>query len=512
MNKTSFVKTTLALAVTSFSAHAAYAQPNIVTIMIDDVSPMDISAYHRGLGAIETPNIDRIAKRGMMVSDYYAQGSSTAGRSAFITGQYPYRTGLTTVGQPGSNVGLQKEDPTLATMLKDKGYSTVHVGKSHLGDRNKYLPTVHGFDEFYGFLYHLNVMEMPEQANFPKDPDFVGRPRNMIHSFATDKYDKTLQARWGEIGKQRIEDKGPLGVERMKIIDDDFLKFATNWLDKHEASESDKPFFMWYNPSRMHQQIHVKDEYLGVSGHTEYFDALKELDDQIGVLLDKLDALGETENTIILFTADNGINLDHWPMAGSAQFRGQKGTTWDGAFRVPMLISWPGHIPEGAYTGGFMTSEDWLPTLMAAATGNTEIKQQLLKGKNIGGTNYKVHLDGYNQLDMLTKKGPSKRHSFFFYNEQDMNAFRVDKWKVHLKTKTEWTEPAKTWPLGIILDIKADPYERSIDTNGWFLWMKERSWVVPILQKSVAEYQQSFKDFPPRQKSGGIGMSDNSVK
>ncbi|MGR6831661.1 sulfatase-like hydrolase/transferase [Aliivibrio wodanis] len=512
MKTKTIAKTAIALAVTSFGAHAAQTQPNIVTIMIDDVSPMDISAYHRGLGAIETPNIDRIAKRGMMVSDYYAQGSSTAGRSAFITGQYPFRTGLTTVGQPGSNIGLQKEAPTLADMLKAKGYDTIHVGKSHLGDRNKFLPTVHGFDEFYGFLYHLNVMEMPEQPNFPKDPNFVGRPRNMIHSFATNKYDKTEQPRWGEIGKQRIEDKGPLGSERMKVIDDEFVQFSTDWLDKHEANTPDKPFFMWFNPSRMHQQIHVKDEYLGASGHTEYFDALKELDDQIGVLLNKLDALGETDNTIIMFTADNGINLDHWPMAGTASFRGQKGTTWDGAFRVPMLISWPGHIPEGEYTSGFMTSEDWVPTLMAAATGDTTVKQDLLKGKKIGDTKYKVHLDGYNQMDMLTKKGPSKRNEFFYYNEQDLNAIRVGDWKVHLKTKTEWTEPAKAWPLGIILDIKADPYERSIDTNGWFLWMKERSWIVPTLQKSIVEYKQSLKAFPPRQKSGGIGMSDTSVK
>ncbi|MGB2078184.1 MAG: sulfatase-like hydrolase/transferase [Vibrio sp.] len=505
-------KTALALAATAaFGANAAQEQPNIVTIMVDDVGPMDISAYHRGLGAIETPNIDRIAQKGMMVSDYYAQGSSTAGRSAFITGQYPFRTGLTSVGQPGSNLGLQKEDVTLAELLKDKGYSTIQVGKSHLGDRNAYLPTVHGFEEFYGFLYHLNVMEMPEQPEFPKDPDFIGRPRNMLHSWATNEDDKTVQERWGEIGKQKIEDDGALTSERMKEVDDTFLAFTTDWLDKHEANNPDKPFFLWFNPSRMHQRIHVKDEYLGVSGHTQYFDALKELDDQVGVLLDKLDALGETDNTIIMFTADNGVNLDHWPMAGSASFRGQKGTTWDGGFRVPMLVSWPGHIPENSYTSEFMTSEDWLPTLMAAA-GDTTVKQDLLKGKKVGDETYRVHLDGYNQMDMLTKKGKSKRKEFFFYNEQSMNAVRVGQWKVHLKTKKEWLKAAEPQPLGLLIDIKADPFERSIDSHGWFLWMKERSWVLPTIQKEMAKYAQSLKDFPPRQKAGGIGMSDNSVK
>ncbi len=510
-HKVSKVAMAIALASCSVTAaNAAQTQPNIVTIMLDDVAPMDISAYHRGLGAIKTPNIDRIAKRGMMISDYYAQGSSTAGRSAFITGQYPFRTGLTSVGQPGSSLGLQAEDPTLADLLKEKGYSTIQVGKHHLGDRNSMLPTVHGFEEFFGFLYHLNVMEMPEQPEYPKDPNFVGRPRNVIHSFATDKFDKTVDPRWGVVGKQRIEDRGALGKERMKLIDDEFLDFTVSWLEKHEQTQPDKPYFLWFNPSRMHQQIHVRDEYLGSSGHTAYFDALKELDDQVGVLLDKLDDLGETENTIIMFTADNGINLDHWPQAGSASFAGQKGTTWDGGFRVPMLVSWPGHIPEGEYTDGFMTSEDWLPTLMAAV-GEPDVKQELLKGKKINNVNYKVHLDGYNQLDMLTKGAESKRHDFFYYNEQDLNAVRVDQWKVHLKTKTEWVEPAKEWPLGLLLNLKADPYERSPETSGWFLWMKEKSWVLPKLQKHIMDYQKSLHAFPPRQKSGGIGMADKSV-
>jgi arylsulfatase len=506
----SFVKSALALSVLASVNVQAASQPNVVAIMLDDVSPTDLSAYHRGLGAVDTPNIDRIAERGMMISDYYAQGSSTAGRSAFITGQYPFRTGLTSVGQPGSSLGLQKEDPTLAEMLKDKGYATVHVGKSHLGDNNSHLPTVHGFDEFFGFLYHLNVMEMPEQPEFPKDPNFRSRPRNVLHTVATDTVDMKEDPRFGVVGKQTIEDKGPLGAKRMQTVDGEFLDFAMNWLDKHEAKNDDQPYFMWYNPTRMHQKTHVRPEYQGASQINTYYDGLIELDDQIGVLLDKLEDLGEIDNTIILFTSDNGVNLDHWPDSGSASFRGQKGTTWDGGFRVPMLVSWPDKIPQGEYTDGFMTSEDWVPTIMAAV-GDTEIKQDLLKGKELNGQQYQVHLDGYNQLDMLTKGEPSQRHEFFFYNEQDLNAFRVDDWKVHLKTKTEWIAPPEAWPLGMLVNIKADPYERSPDTRGWFLWMKEKSWVLPKLQKAAAEYQKSLKAFPPRQKAGGIGMADKSV-
>ncbi|ABV38594.1 sulfatase family protein [Shewanella sediminis HAW-EB3] len=504
-------KSAIALAVVASSGvSAASTQPNVVAIMLDDVTTMDISAYHRGLGAVSTPNIDRIAERGMMVSDYYAQGSSTAGRSAFITGQYPIRTGLTSVGQPGSTRGLQKEDPTLAEMLKDKGYATVHVGKSHLGDNNDHLPTVHGFDEFYGFLYHLNVMEMHEQPEFPKDPNFKGRGRNMIHTVATDKFDDTVDPRFGVIGKQTISDQGELGAKRMQTVDGEFLDFAINWLEKHEATNDDQPYFMWYNPTRMHQKTHVRPEYQGASQHNTYYDGLVELDDQIGVLLDKLEATGEIDNTIILFTSDNGVNLDHWPDSGAASFRGQKGTTWDGGFRVPMLVSWPAKIPQGEYTDGLMSAEDWVPTIMAAA-GDADIKQDLLTGKKINDETYKVHIDGYNQLDMLTEGGKSNRHEFFFYNENSLNAFRVDEWKVHLKTKTEWIAPADEWPLGMILNIKADPFERSPDTRGWFLWMKEKTWVLPKLLKAVGKHQQSLKAFPPRLTNGGIGMNDKSV-
>jgi arylsulfatase len=517
-NPTHLKKNAVALSIaavtslTSMNTHASSTSPlpNIVTIMLDDVAPMDISAYHRGLGAIETPNIDRIAKQGVMISDYYAQSSSTAGRAAFITGQYPFRTGLTSVGQPGSKLGMHQDIPTLAELLKQKGYATVHVGKSHLGDNNSHLPTANGFDEYYGFLYHLNVMEMPEQPEFPTDPNFIGIPRNVIHAVATNEHDDTIDPRFGEVGKQAIKDKGTLGKERMKQIDEEFLDFATEWLEKHETTSDEQPYFMWFNPSRMHTITHVRDEYAGASQTNTYYDALLELDDQVGDLLDKLESLGELDNTIVMFTSDNGVNTDHWPDAGAASFRGQKGTTWDGGFRVPMLVSWPEKLPQGIYVDGLMSAEDWVPTLMAAA-GDDNIKQQLLQGVQLEGKTQIAHLDGYNQLDMLANGGESQREEFFFYNEGDLNAVRVNEWKVHLRTKTTWTEPAKEWPFGVLVNIKADPYERSPETPGWYHWMKQKSWVLPYFYQTIGQYQQSLEEYPPIQKGTGIGMGNDTI-
>lgn len=485
--------------------HAA-EQPNIVAIMIDDMAPMDISAYNRGLGAVSTPNIDRIAQEGMMVSDYYAEPSCTAGRAAFITGQYPIRTGLTTVGQPGAKIGLQSTDVTLAQLLKAEGYATGMFGKSHTGDRNEYLPTVHGFDEFYGFLYHLNVMEMPEMTNFPKDPKFPGVPRNMIHALASSADDATVDPRWGRVGKQKITDEGPLTIERMTTVDDDITDRSIAWVKQQK--EARKPFFLWYNPSRMHQKIHVSKEWLGKSGHTEYTDAILQLDSLVGKLLDTLDKEGLSKNTIVLFTSDNGVNLAHWPDAGAASFRGEKGLTWDGGFRVPMLVRWPEHIKANTWTGEFMTSEDWLPTLMAA-TGKSDVKEQLLTGMDVGGTTFKNHLDGYNQLDMLTKPdGKSKRHEFFFYGETNLNAVRVDQWKVHMAVKDKWIDEARPVPGGLLVDIKVDPYERSIETGDHFRWQQQRSWVLPIIAPYLQQHMQSLKDFPPSQKGlPGIGAA-----
>lgn len=508
-------KTAVALSIAataSFAASPAFAKaPNIVTIMLDDVAPMDISAYHRGLGAVKTPNIDRIAESGVMVSDYYAQSSSTAGRSAFITGQYPIRTGLTSVGQPGSKLGMRQEIPTLAELLKEKGYATVHVGKSHLGDNNSHLPTVNGFEEYYGFLYHLNVMEMPEQPEFPKDPNFIGIPRNVIHSVASEEFDDSVDPRFGVVGKQKITDKGKLGKERMKQIDQEFLDFATQWLEQHEEHNEDQPYFMWFNPSRMHTITHVGEEYTGSSNTSTYYDAVMEVDHQIGVLLDKLEEMGELDNTIVMFTSDNGVNLDHWPDSGAASFRGQKGTTWDGGFRVPMLVSWPEKLPKGTYVDGMMSAEDWLPTLLSAA-GEPDIKNQLLDGKMIDGKERVAHLDGYDQMEMLANGGKSARNEFFFYNEGSLNAVRVNEWKVHLKTKTTWTEPAKEWPFGVLVNIKADPYERSPDTHGWYHWMKQKSWVLPYFYSAIGDYQKSLQEYPPVQEGTGIGMGNDTIE
>ena len=476
--------------------------PNIVMIMTDDVAPMDISAIHRGIGAVNTPNIDRLAKEGLMISDFYAQPSCTAGRAAFLTGQYPIRTGLTSVGQPGSPVGLSADDVTLAELLKAKGYSTALFGKSHVGDRNEHLPTVHGLNEFFGLLYHLNMKEMFKQPEFPKDPNFFGRPRNVLYTRATDKDDETVAKRFGKVGRQTIEDKGTLGAKRQETFDDEVLAVTTDWLRR--TKKSGKPFFLWFAPAAMHQQIHVPPEFQGKTGHSLYADGLLHLDAIVGKLLKELDDLGLADNTIVMFTSDNGVNLAHWPQAGTPSFRGEKGTTWDGGFRVPMFVRWPGKVAPNTWTGEFMTMEDWVPTLMAAV-GDSDVKERLKNGDKVGGRDYKVHLDGYNQMDMLTGKGKSKRHEFFFYGENDFNAFRVDQWKIHLALKNSWLGAREQLDGGMIIDIKLDPFERTPETGGHLLWMKEKSYILPVVQPHLARFQKSMQEFPPRQKGSGIG-------
>ncbi|MCT4589961.1 MAG: arylsulfatase [Carboxylicivirga sp.] len=499
------MKTKLLTIITMFicTTWALGQKPNIVVITTDDVAPMDVSAYHRGLGAVETPNIDRIAKEGLMLSDFYAHPSCTAGRAAFITGQYPIRTGLTSVGQPGSHLGMQAEDVTLASLLKDKGYATAQFGKSHVGDRNEHLPTVHGFDEFFGVLYHLNMMNQPEQPEFPKDPNYAGRPRNVLYTKASDVDDPTVDPRFGKVGKQTIEDRGTLFAKRQETFDDEVLEVSIDWLER--TQKEGNPFFLWFCPTRMHQEIFVSDEWAGKSGHGKYSDGLMHMDYLIGELLDKLDEMGVAENTIVLFTSDNGVNLSHWPSAGAASFRGEKGTTWDGGLRVPMLVRWPGKVPAGEYSGELFTCEDWLPTIMAAV-GEDNIKEELKKGKKVNGKEYKVHIDGYNQMDVLTKSGKSNRREFFFFGENDLNAIRVDQWKIHLATKDEWLKGREVLPAGMIVDIKLDPYERSIDAPGHFLWMKEKTWVLPQIAAPIIEFGKSMEEFPPRQAGAGLGM------
>lgn len=490
------------LVLVALSARAAGNLPNIVMIMTDDVAPFDISAIHRGLGAVETPNIDRIALEGLIVSDFYAQPSCTAGRAAFITGQYPIRTGLTSVGQPGSPVGLSADDVTLAELLKARGYATALFGKSHVGDRNEHLPTVHGFDEFFGILYHLNMMEMFEQPEFPKDPNFIGRPRNVLYTRATGTDDKTVDPRFGKIGRQTIEDKGTLGATRQETFDDEVLAVSVDWLQR--TKKSGKPFFLWFSPVAMHQEIHVPPEYAGKSGFSRYADGLLHLDDVVGKLLKVLDDQGLADNTIVMFTSDNGVNLAHWPSAGTPSFRGEKGTTWDGGFRVPMFVRWPGHVAPNTWTGEFMTMEDWLPTLMAVV-GEPDIKSRLQAGTKVGDREYKVHLDGYDQTAMLTGKGKSARREFFFYGENNLNAVRVDNWKLHLALKSSWLGSREVLDGGMIIDIKLDPFERTPETGGHLLWMKEKSYILPVIMPQMMKFQRSMQEFPPRQKGSGIG-------
>jgi len=494
----------LTAVVAGFSILAGAQKPNIVVITTDDVAPMDISAYHRGLGAVETPNIDRIAKDGMILTDFYAHPSCTAGRAGFITGQYPIRTGLTSVGQPGAALGQQSDDVSLASLLKDKGYATGQFGKHHLGDRNEHLPTVHGFDEFFGLLYHLNMMDMIEQPEFPKDPNFVGRPRNVLHTFASDKDDETVDPRFGKVGKQIIKDCGELGSKRQETFDDEVLELSKDWINKtHKEGD---PFFLWFCPSRMHQKIFVSDEWKGKSGHGEYADAVLHMDYLIGELLDEIERLGETENTIVLFTADNGVNLRYFPSGGTASFRGEKGTSWEGAYRVPMLVKWPGKVEPGSYSGELMSVEDWLPTIMAAV-GEEDIKEELLEGKKVNGRDYKLHLDGYNQMDMLTGKGKSKRREFFYYAETELMAVRYDHWKVYFSIKDEWERAAEVQPAGLLVDIKLDPYERTIDTPGHFNWQRERTWVLPLFGPPIKKFAESLKAYPPAQSGAGIGIA-----
>ena len=501
--------TTLWAAIVVAGAQTAWAQsakdaPNIVMIMADDVAPSDISAIHRGLGAVRTPNIDRLAKEGLTINDYYAQPSCTAGRAAFITGQYPIRTGLTSVGMPGSLFGINADDPTLAEMLKARGYATGQFGKNHFGDRNDHLPTVHGFDEFFGILYALDSLANVEESDYPKNPNFPGRPRNAIHSWATNQDDATIDPRFGRVGKQRIVDAGPVGSKRMETIDDEVFAASEEWLQR--SAKSGKPFFLWLTPTRMHQPIHIGPQWKGKSGHSDYTDGLLELDAHVGQVLKKIDELGVSNNTIVMFTSDNGVNIAQWPEGGTASFRGEKGTTWEGGFRVPMLVRWPGHAPANEWSDQFMTSEDWVPTLMAAA-GDSTLKERLLAGTSLGGRDYMVHLDGYNQLPMLTQDGKSQRHEFFYYAEGDLTALRVDQWKVHFATKDTWLDAPKKLDGGLVFDIKLDPYERSDSAGGHLVWMKSKAWLLPIVGPQLISFQKSLKDYPPRQKGQGIGAA-----
>ncbi len=477
----------------------AQDKPNILVIWGDDIGQSNISAYTFGLVGYKTPNIDRIAKEGMMFTDYYGEQSCTAGRSSYIMGQSVFRTGLSKVGLPGADLGMKKEDPTIAGLLKALGYATGQFGKNHLGDKDEHLPTNHGFDEFFGNLYHLNAEEEPENEDYPKDPNFRKRfgPRGVIKSSADG----------------RVEDTGPLTKKRMETVDDETLEAALDFIDRsHKAG---KPFYVWWNGTRMHFRTYVKAELRGISGQDEYADGMVEHDTHVGKLLAKLDELGIADNTIVHYSTDNGPHMNTWPDAAWSPFYGEKNTNWEGGWRVPSLVRWPGKIKAGSISNEIMHHMDWLPTLLAAA-GNPNIKAQLKEGGvNAIGRTYKVHLDGYNFLPHLTgqeDKGP-RREIFYFADTGELTALRYDDWKVMFlqqkayATLRAWIEPWTVLRVPLIFNLRRDPYERAhVTSNTYYDWMIDRAFFLVPAQAYVANFLKTFKEFPPRQKAASFGI------
>jgi arylsulfatase A-like enzyme len=505
---------TAIFAVGALPTIAAQAQqpkrPNVLVIMGDDIGQSDISAYTFGLMGYHTPNIDRIANEGMKFTDYYAEQSCTAGRSSFITGQATLRTGLSKVGIPGATIGLQPEDITIAEALKPLGYATGQFGKNHLGDRNEYLPTVHGFDEFYGNLYHLNAEEEPENPDYPKDPAFKARfgPRGVIHSKATDQDDPTVDPRFGKVGRQTIEDTGPLTKKRMETIDDETTAAAIDFMERQAKTKT--PFFVWMNTTRMHLYTHVRASMRGQSGmpDNEYADGMIEHDGDVGKLLKALDDLNLANDTLVIYTTDNGPHMNSWPDGAMTPFRSEKDTNWEGAFRVPAFVRWPEHIKPGSVSNDIFSGHDWFPTLLAAA-GDTEVKDRLLQGWKVGDRTYKVHLDGYNQLTYLTgQQDHSARRGFVYFDDDGhVVALRVDNWKfVFCEQKTPgtldiWGEPLTCRRLPLLYNLRMDPYERAdITSNTYNDWLLRHGFLMVGAQAVVAEFVETFKEFPPRQR------------
>src|SRR5215469_1644748 len=496
------------------AAQPQIQKPNILVIMGDDIGYWNISAYNRGMMGYHTPNIDRIANEGAIFTDYYGQQSCTAGRSAFITGQSPLRTGLLKVGLPGAKEGLSDKDPTIAELLKPQGYATAQFGKNHLGDRNEFLPTVHGFDEFFGNLYHLNAEEEPEQEDYPKNPDFKAKygPRGVLKCKATDQDDPTVDPRFGKIGKQTIEDTGPLTRKRMETIDDETTDAAIDFIKRQ--TQAKKPFFLWWNATRMHLYTHVRPEMRGRSGLSEYMDGMLEHDGDVGKLLKTLDDLGIADNTIVIYGTDNGPHMNSWPDGAMTPFRSEKNTNWEGAYRVPAMIRWPGHIKPGQVTTEIFAALDWFPTLLAAA-GEPDIKNKLLTGYNSGGKTFKVHLDGYNQLPFVTgQEEKSARKEFFYINDDaQLVALRYENWKaVFCEQKAQgtldiWSEPFVCRRLPLLFNLRTDPYERAdITSNTYWDWEMRRVFLLVPAQAFVAQFIGTFKDFPPRQKPSSFSV------
>ena len=476
-------------------------QPNILILWGDDIGWWNITYNSRGMMGYRTPNIDRVANEGAAFTDWYGQQSCTAGRAAFITGQNPIRTGLTKVGMPGATVGLQPEDPTIAEMLKPLGYVTGQFGKNHLGDRDEFLPTVHGFDEFFGNLYHLNAEEEPELPDYPKDPAFkkMFGPRGVLHSKSDGK------------GGQTVVDTGPLTKKRMETIDEDITSAALDWMEKQ--AKAGKPFFLWYNSTAMHFRTHVADKNRGKSGQDEYSDRMVVHDEQIGQMLDKLDELGIAGNTIVMYSTDNGPENDTWPDGANTPFRGQKNSNWEGGWRVPCFIRWPGKIKAGSVLNGICSHQDMLSTL-AAAAGDPDVNQKLLKGCKVGGKTFKVHIDGFNLLPYLTGEEKDSPRNFvvYFSDDGDLIAVRVGDYKFNLmeqraNTMDQWAEPFVKLRVPHIINLRRDPFERAIfNSNTYWDWLVDHIPQMYLMQAVVAGQVEDFKKFPPRQKPASFNL------
>jgi arylsulfatase A-like enzyme len=499
-------------------------RPNILVIWGDDIGITNLSCYSDGLMGYRTPNIDRIANEGMRFTDSYGEQSCTAGRSSFITGQSVFRTGLSKVGTPGADVGLRAGDPTIAEMLKPLGYATGQFGKNHLGDKNEFLPTVHGFDEFFGNLYHLNAEEEPELPNWPSVEDFPNfkarfGPRGVIHSWATEEDDPTEEGRFGRVGKQRIEDTGPLTKKRMETIDDETIAGAKDFIARAHAAGT--PFFVWMNTTHMHLKTHPKPESVGQAGRWQspYHDTMIDHDKHVGMLLDQLDELGIAENTIVIYSTDNGPHMNTWPDAGMTPFRSEKNTNWEGAFRVPEVIRWPGKIAVGVVSNEIVQHHDWLPTLVAAA-GDPDIVEKLKAGHAAGDKTFRVHIDGYNLLPYLTGEVDTspRKGLVYFSDDGDVLALRFDNWKVvfmeqrAIGTLQIWAEPFVALRVPKLFNLRTDPFERADQTsNTYYAWFIDNDYLALAATAVMSEFLETFKEFPPRQRAASFTI-DQAVE
>jgi len=499
-------------------AQAQQSKPNIVVFWGDDIGQSNVSAYSHGLMGYKTPNIDRVAREGMMFTDYYAEQSCTAGRASFITGQSGLRTGMTKVGIPGSPLGLRKEDPTIAEVLKTLGYATGQFGKNHLGDRNETLPTVHGFDEFYGNLYHLNAEEEPENVDYPKDPGFRQKygPRGVLDCKASDKDDATTDPRFGRMGRQVCKDTGALTAKRMETIDDDITARAVDFIQRQKSAG--KPFFVWINTTHMHLYTHTKPESLGQAGQwqSNYHDSMVDHDKNVGTVLKALDDLGIANDTVFFYSTDNGPHMNSWPDGGMTPFRSEKNTNWEGAYRVPAMIRWPGKIKPGTVSNEMVGHHDWLPTF-AAIAGDADVVGKYAKGVKGAGLTYKVHLDGYNLVPYLTGQvEKSPRNSFIYVNDdQQVTALRYSNWKIVFLeqrapgTLRVWAEPFTVLRTPKLFNLRTDPYERAdITSNTYYEWFIRHAYVMVGSQAYVGEFLESFKEFPQRQKAASFNLEE----